>query len=160
MRNGLVQMKATEFFTRNSPHNGAILHGDPGEKSDMIARYPQVSEADAVYLEKHKLASRHDGALPKADDDDEPSETVDERAAREVEEVTDADQSVEAVTGLDTRATTAFEKPVHELASSASQERIVLEPGAGRGESAEDDAPASGKRAGKASRSESAAKSE
>jgi hypothetical protein len=66
MDDALVQMKATTFFTRNSPTTGAILHGDPRTNADVIARFPRVTEADAAYLEEEGLAEPYDGSLPKS----------------------------------------------------------------------------------------------
>jgi hypothetical protein len=121
----LVQMKATTFFTRNSPSTGAILHGDPRTNADVIARFPKVSEADAAYLEDEGLAEPFDGSLPKSRGPG-PAETVDERAARLAEEHTEADQSVEVSTGLDTRGSTVFERPVHQLAGKSGGAAPVL----------------------------------
>lgn len=154
MRNALVLMMATTFFTRNSPTTGAILHGDDREEADVKARFPLVSEADADYLESEKLAERYDGKVPE--EGVPGSETVNERAGRMADEHMEADQSVEQPTGLDTRGSTAFERPVEELAGSAGSSRRMIDTGAEAPSASEEDAPASGKsKSGKA-----AAKSE
>jgi hypothetical protein len=150
-----VQMAATAFFTRNSPTTGAILHGDDRKEADAIARYPLVSEEDAAYLEREKLAKRHDGRVPAEDEDaDNPAETIGDRAARVMEDHTEADQSVDQSTGLDTRASTVFEKPVEDLAGASGSGRSMID----AEDTTTDEAPAGGRRGrgGKASaRSES-----
>jgi len=120
----LVQMIALTLFTVNSPTTGAILHGDDREQADVRARYPLVSESDAAFLEKNKYAERYDGKVPSEDGTEELS--VGEYAARETEGVSEADQSVDQSTALDTRATTAFEAPVETLAGQGGVNTIVV----------------------------------
>jgi hypothetical protein len=154
MRNTmLVQLMATAFFTRNSPTTGAILHGDPRDEADVLARFPQVTEDDADYLEDEGLAKRYDGKLPAEEKRgssrarrEAGDETVGQRAARMAEENAEADQSVSQATGLDTRGSTAFERDPSELAGSsgATAGRMLVENEDG-GPASEEEAPASGK---------------
>jgi hypothetical protein len=140
-RFGNVQMKALRLFTVNSPTTAVILHGDDREEADVAARYPYVSASDAVFLEKEGYAEPYDGKLPDADDS---GETVGDRAARLTEESAEAENSVEATTGLATRSSTAFERPVEELAGQGGA-RTMNVADATAAPASEEEAPASGK---------------
>lgn len=143
----MVQMKALLLYTVNSFVNGAILHGDDREGADVKARFPLVSEEDAQRLEREKLAERYEGKVPDENADDGTGLTLGERAGVMMENVTDADNSVEAPTGMDTRMTTTFERPLEELAGAGGAERSVLTAtDATEAPAAEDDAPASSTR--------------
>jgi hypothetical protein len=139
----MVRMKANRLFTVNSPFNGAILHGDDRKEADALARYPDVSERDAQFLENHpdKLASRYDGKID--DDDGEAGDvSIGERAGNMVEANADAEASVDATTGLSTRDTTAFAQPIEEMAGAQSARTIVAEDSTTAAPA--DEAPASG----------------
>lgn len=149
----LVQMMALTFFTVNSTVNGAILHGDDRENADVQARYPQVSEEDAKRLEREGLAKRHDGKVPDSNSDDGTGLSLGERAGVMMENVTDADNSVDAPTGMDTRMTTTFERPIEELAGAGGADRSVLTAtDASEAPAAEDDAPASSRKTARAAK--------
>lgn len=151
MANGLVLMQALQFFTVNSPTNGAILHGDDREEADPIARYPEVSEKDAAFLEARGLAKPYNGRVQGGrPTEDGSGMTVDERSGFMTETNADAEDSTERTTGLATRDTTTFEKPIEELAGSggANQPRMIADDGRS-GPAAEDEAPAGGKAAAK-----------
>lgn len=144
MNNAMVQMKASTFFTRNSPANGVVLHGDDREKADIAARFPLVTEKDADYLEREGLAERYDGRLPKdASGGDGTGLTIDERAGVFTEHHAEAEDSVEDTTGLATRQSTVFERPIEELAGSGGANRDVITVSSSRtGLVEEPDAPA------------------
>ena len=144
MNDGLVQMKATATYTRNSPKTGAILHGDNREKADIAARYPRVSEGDAAFLEREKLAERYDGKVPTGEGDDGTGLTVDERSGVMTEANADAEDSVDQPTALATRDSTVFEAPIEELAGSGGADRAVLTATSAGTAPASDEAPAGG----------------
>ena len=147
-RHGKVQLKATQFFTRNSPTTGAILHGDDRKEADAAAQYPYVSPEDAEYLISEGLAKEYSGDVP-LNDDEARAMTVDERSGEYVEHHNDAENSVEQTTGLSTRQTTAFERPIEQLAGSGGANRAVLEgDDGGTAPASEEDAPATGRRSG------------
>lgn len=147
-RYGKVQLKATTFFTRNSPTTGAILHGDDRKEADAAAQFPYVSVDDAEYLVSENLAKEYSGEVP-LNDAEARAMTVDERAGEYVEHHNDAENSVEQTTGLSTRQTTAFERPIEQLAGSSGANMAVLNgDDAGTAPAAEEDAPASGRRSG------------
>lgn len=126
MRN-LVQLKATTFYTRNSPTTGAILHGDPRDEADEIARFPQATEEDADYLEGEHLAERFDGSVPRGRRSGDAELDIHERGAAQVEENIEAENSVDQTTGLSTRDTTAFDKPIDQLAGRSGSGAPVLQ---------------------------------
>lgn len=124
-RNALEQMKAKQFFTRNSPKTGAILHGDDRDNADVQARFPRVTPEDADFLEREGLAERYDGRVPRATSSDGSGMTVGERAGEFAGHHLDADQSVDRSTGLDTRQSTVFEKPIEEMAGEGGHRRVL-----------------------------------
>lgn len=139
-----VQMKAKAFGTRSGARG--IIHTDDRKGADLMARYPLVSESDAVMLEREGLAERYDGKVPSAHEDDEAaagSMTVDERAGVMVEDQVDAENSVDLTTGLSTRQTTAFPDTPEDMAAAGAREIVADD---GRGTPADDTAPASGVR--------------
>lgn len=145
-RNGMVQMKASKFFTRNSPTTGQILHGDDRKEADNAARYPYVSPGDAEFLEKEGLAKPYSGSISEDGDaaDDGTGLTVDERSGVMVEENIDAENSVDATTGLSTRDTTAFPQSPEAMAGAGGTGREFTATDKTSGPASEPDAPASG----------------
>ena len=146
-RNGMVQMKATQFFTVNSPTTAQVLHGDDREEADVAARFPYVSEKDAAFLEEQGLAKPYDGKVPTDNGaGDGSGYTIDERAGVMTEDHNDAEESVERTTGLATRASTVYERPVEELAGAGgAQQAMITATDTTSGPAAEDEAPASGR---------------
>jgi hypothetical protein len=143
----MVQMKATGFFTRNSPTTAAILHGDDRKEADVAARFPLVSEDDAAFLEAQGLAKPYTGTVPAETGSDGTGMTIDERAGVMVEHYAEDEDSVEAPTGLDTRNTTAFENPLERIAGAVGGRSLTAtdKTGAPVGE---EEAPAGGGRDG------------
>lgn len=136
----MVQMMALAMGTISGARG--ILHTDERKGADLAARYPLVSEEDAVLLEGRKLAKRYDGSVPSADDEDEGLD-VDSYAERETKDVNEAENSVDQTTGLATRATTAFERPPEQLVAGASGRTLTAEDNRSAPASP-DDAPAGG----------------
>lgn len=139
---GMVQMKAQGMFTRNSPTTGAILHGDDREQADKRAQFPLVSAADAQFLEDEGLAKPHSGSIDLSDD--VVGMTIDERAGEFSQHYAEADAStVNGSTGLDTRQTTTFERPLEQISAAGGANREVLRAASAGGDvAAEEDAPA------------------
>lgn len=135
----MVQMMALSMATIAGSRG--ILHTDDRKEADLAARYPLVSEEDAALLERNKFAKRYDGTVPT--EDGEGDLTVDEYAERETEDSSDAENSVDATTGLATRSTTAFEAPVDALATGDTGRSITADDGRSAPASP-DDAPAGG----------------
>lgn len=93
---------------------GRILHTDP-EGSDPRSKHLMVTETEAQALERNGLAKRAEGAQDRdaarvAYERGQRGDTLDvhARGAERVARFADAENSVEATTGLDTRETTAY----------------------------------------------------